>query len=492
MTGFDNDKYLKHQSKMIRERIERFGGKLYLEFGGKLFDDYHASRVLPGFQPDSKVRMLAQLSDIAEIVICINAQDIDKCKIRNDIGITYDTEVLRLIDSFQDMDLTVGSIVVTQFTHQQASKAFVRQLRSLNFSVYCHYPIEEYPQNLSLIASDDGFGKNEFVETTRPLVVVTAPGPGSGKLAVCLSQLYQEAKRGTVAGYAKFETFPIWNLPLKHPVTLAYEAATADLNDVTMIDSYHLDAYNVVAVNYNRDIEAFPLLRAMLEKINGSCPYLSPTDMGVNAAGLCIVNDDVVCHAARQEIIRRFYTTQCALKQGTGSAHAVTKLKILLQQAKVTPNDRSVVGPALDAAKTSSTATVAIELPSKRIVIGKSKDLLGSVAAALINSLKVLANIDDSIDVIAESSLAPIQLLRTEHLHCARGGLHCEETLIALVSSSTFNPTAAKALSMLALLRGCQAHSSVMLAADDVLTCTRLGLQLTCEPVFPKGRLYGR
>ena len=345
--GFDNDKYLTMQSEHIRDRISKFDNKLYLEFGGKLFDDYHASRVLPGFEPDSKLRMLMQLSDQAEIVIVISAADIDKNKMRGDLGITYDEDVLRLIDAFTECGLYVGSVCITRYAGQDSADLFKKRLEKLGIRVYFHYSIPGYPSNIPLIVSDEGYGKNEYIETTRPLVVITAPGPGSGKMATCLSQLYHEYKRGVAAGYAKFETFPIWNIPLKHPVNLAYEAATADLNDVNMIDPFHLEAYGETTVNYNRDVEIFPVLQAMFEKIMGECPYKSPTDMGVNMAGNCIMDDEVCCEASRQEIIRRYYKSCDALLTGTGTEEEVRKIELLLKQAHASLEDRKVVPASL-------------------------------------------------------------------------------------------------------------------------------------------------
>ena len=397
--GFDNQKYLTMQSQHIQERIAQFGGKLYLEFGGKLFDDFHASRVLPGFEPDSKIRMLAQMKDKAEIILVINAADIEKNKVRGDLGITYDSDVLRLIDAFRGMDLYVGSVVVTQYAGQQAADLFQKRLESLGVRVYRHYPIAGYPHNIAQIVSDDGFGKNDYVETTRPLVVITAPGPGSGKMATCLSQLYHEHKRGVTAGYAKFETFPIWNLPLKHPVNLAYEAATADLDDVNMIDPFHLQAYGETTVNYNRDVEVFPVLSAMFEKITGTCPYKSPTDMGVNMAGNCIYDDEACQDAARQEIVRRYYDALCERRQGKDVDHAVYKLELLMQQAGVTTAERSVVAQANQLAEETGEPAMAIELPDGQMVTGKTSDTLGAASALLLNALKAVGGIGDQFEL---------------------------------------------------------------------------------------------
>lgn len=431
-TGFDNDKYLQMQSEHIRERIAKFGGKLYLEFGGKLYDDHHASRVLPGFQPDSKLRMLLQLKEQVEMVIAINADDIEKNKIRGDLGITYDRDVIRLINIFRDFGLYVSSVVLTRYHEQTLAKAFQERLEGMGIKVYHHYSIEGYPSNTSHVVSEDGFGKNDYIETSRELVVVTAPGPGSGKLATCLSQVYHENQRGIKAGYAKFETFPIWNIPLYHPVNLAYEAATADLNDVNMIDPFHLDAYGVTTVNYNRDVEAFPVLEALFEKIMGTCPYKSPTDMGVNMAGNCIIDDEATKYASRQEIIRRYYIALCDFKQGKCSDDVVRKLEWLMRKAGVTPEERTAVAPALAlAAKTGDTAA-AMELPDGRIVTGRTTDLLGASSALLLNALKMLAGLPDDMHLMSPVVLDPIQHLKVDHLGNRNPRLHTDETLIAL------------------------------------------------------------
>ena len=408
-TGFDNQKYLKMQSEHIRDRISKFDNKLYLEFGGKLFDDYHASRVLPGFEPDSKLRMLMQLSDQAEIVIVISAADIDKNKMRGDLGITYDEDVLRLIDEFTGRGLYVGSVCITRYAGQESADLFKKRLEKLGKKVYFHYSIPGYPSNIPLIVSDEGYGKNEYIETTRPLVIITAPGPGSGKMATCLSQLYHEYKRGVAAGYAKFETFPIWNIPLKHPVNLAYEAATADLNDVNMIDPFHLEAYGETTVNYNRDVEIFPVLQAMFEKIMGECPYKSPTDMGVNMAGNCIVDDEACCEASRQEIIRRYYKSCAALLTGTGKEDEVRKIELLLKQAHASLEDRKVVPASLQKEQETEAPAAALELPDGRIIYGKTSDLLGASSALLLNALKELAGIDHEHHVISPEAIRPIQ-----------------------------------------------------------------------------------
>ena len=491
--GFDNQQYLQMQSQHIRDRISKFGGKLYLEFGGKLFDDYHASRVLPGFEPDSKIRMLEQLKDKAEIIIAINAGDIEKNKVRGDLGITYDSDVLRLIDAFRGMDLYVGSVVVTQYAGQQAADLFQKRLESLGVRVYRHYPIAGYPHNIAQIVSDDGFGKNDYVETTRPLVVITAPGPGSGKMATCLSQLYHEHKRGVTAGYAKFETFPIWNLPLKHPVNLAYEAATADLDDVNMIDPFHLQAYGETTVNYNRDVEVFPVLSAMFEKITGTCPYKSPTDMGVNMAGNCIYDDEACQDAARQEIVRRYYDALCERRQGKGVDHAVYKLELLMQQAGVTTAERSVVAQANRLEEETGEPAMAIQLPDGRMVTGKTSELMGCSAAALLNALKALSDVGGhGVHLIAQSAIEPIQTVKVKFLGSNNPRLHSDEVLIALASSANADPKAAQALRSLAQLKGCQAHCSVMLSPPDEMTYKKLGLQLTCEPQYQSNKLYHR
>ena len=482
--GFDNDKYLKLQSQQIRERIDQFGGKLYLEFGGKLFDDFHASRVLPGFKPDSKVNMLLQLKEQAEIVIVINASDIEKNKVRGDLGITYDLDVLRLIDAFREIDLFVGSVVLAQYNSQPAAEAFQNRLESLGIKVYRHYTIPGYPANVPFIVSDEGFGRNEYIETSRSLVVVTAPGPGSGKMATCLSQLYHEHRRGITAGYAKFETFPVWNLPLKHPVNLAYEAATADLNDVNMIDPFHLDAYEVTAVNYNRDVEVFPVLNAMFEKIAGASPYKSPTDMGVNMAGNCIIDDEACCRAARQEIIRRYYSAMCEQRQGNGSEEVVYKVELLMNKAGITSEDRPVIARALCRAEETGMPAAAVELPDGRIITGKTSSLLGASAAVLLNALKALGGIQKDIHLISPIVIEPIQNLKIKHLGNRNPRLHTDEILVALSISAATNPTAELALRQLPKLRGCEAHSSVILSHVDEGTFRKLGVNLTCEPQY--------
>ena len=482
--GFDNDLYLHSQSARIRERIDQFGGKLYLEFGGKLYDDYHASRVLPGFQPDSKLRMLLQMKEQVEMVIAINAADIEKNKVRGDLGITYDRDVIRLIDIFRELGLYVSSVVLTRFNDQPGAKAFQSRLEGLGIKVYHHYAIAGYPSDTAHIVSDEGFGKNEYIETTRELVVVTAPGPGSGKLATCLSQLYHEHKRGVKAGYAKFETFPIWNLPLNHPVNLAYEAATADLNDVNMIDPFHLDAYGVTTVNYNRDVEAYPVLVAIFEKILGRCPYNSPTDMGVNMVGNCIIDDEVTRKASCDEIIRRYYDVLCDQKQGKVGNDVVLKLEMLMKKASVDPASRTVIAPALAKAEETGLPAAAMELPDGTIVTGRTSDLLGASASLLLNALKTLGGIRDELHLISPVVIDPIQHLKVDHLGNRNPRLHTDEILIALSISAATNPTAELAMEQLSKLRGCEVHSSVILSAVDVKTFKRLGVNLTCEPRY--------
>ncbi len=488
--GFDNGKYLDTQSVHIKQRIGQFGGKLYLEFGGKLFDDFHAARVLPGFEPDSKIRMLMQLKDQAEVVIAIGAADIEKNRVRGDLGITYDTDVLRLIDAFRSMDLLVSGVVITCYAGQAAADAFRNRLERLGIKVSLHYPIQGYPHNLPLIVSEDGFGKNQFIETERPLVVVTAPGPGSGKMAVCLSQLYHEHQRGVKAGYAKFETFPIWNLPLKHPVNLAYEAATADLADVNMIDPFHLAAYGETTVNYNRDVEVFPILSAIFETIIGACPYKSPTDMGVNMVGFCIVDDEVVREAAKQEIVRRYYEALSERRLGRGSDETVYKLELLMKQVRVDASIRPVVGASLSVAERTGLPAAAIELPDGTLAVGKTSDLMGPSAAALLNALKVLAKIPKKAHLISPGAIEPIQSMKVDYLGSANPRLHSDEVLIALAISATTNPVAARAVSQLSRLRGCQAHTTVLLSSADLGAYKRLGLQLTSEPQYESNKLY--
>ena len=482
--GFDNDKYIQMQSAHIRERIAAFGGKLYLEFGGKLYDDYHASRVLPGFQPDSKLRMLLNMKDQVEMVIAINAADIEKNKIRGDLGITYDRDVIRLIDIFRDLGLYVSSVVLTRYSDQPAARAFQERLENMGMKVYHHYAIAGYPSDTAHIVSDAGFGTNQYIETSRELVVVTAPGPGSGKLATCLSQLYHEHKRGVQAGYAKFETFPVWNLSLNHPVNLAYEAATADLSDVNLIDPFHLEAYGETTVNYNRDVEAFPVLVAMFEKILGHCPYKSPTDMGVNMVGNCIIDDEATREASRQEIIRRYYDALCEAKKGKTNGDAIPKLELLMRKVGVTTADRRVVAAAMEREAETGDAAAAMELPDGRIITGKTSELLGASSALLLNALKALGNMPDDLHLISPVALDPIQHLKVDHLGNRNPRLHTDETLIALSISAATNPMAEFAMEQLGKLRGCDVHSSVILSAVDEKTFKRLGVNLTCEPRF--------
>ena len=488
--GFDNEKYLKLQSQKILERVDHFGGKLYLEFGGKLFDDYHASRVLPGFEPDSKMKMLLQLRDQAEIVIAINAAHIEMNKRRGDLGITYDMDVMRLIDAFRSIGLYVGSVVITQYSGQHAADLFERKLEALGVRVYRHYPIENYPADIPLIVSDEGYGKNDYVETSRPVVVVTAPGPGSGKMATCLSQLYHEHKRGIRAGYAKYETFPIWNLPLKHPVNLAYEAATADLADVNMIDPFHLEAYGVTTVNYNRDIEIFPVVEAMFRRIYGECPYKSPTDMGVNMAGYAIVNDEACCEASKQEIIRRYFATACSVKKGLAEPGELKKQEMLLRSLNIDVTMRRAVPAAREKAAQTGAPAAAIELPDGRIVTGRTSGLMGASCAALLNALKLLAGIDDKVNLISPMVLAPIQHLKVEHLGNSNPRLHTDEVLIALSMSAVTNPTAELAMEALAGLRGSEVHSSVIRSPVDENVFKKLGANVTFEPVYQTHSLY--
>ena len=488
--GFDSEKYLKLQSEHIKERIDKFGGKLYLEFGGKLFDDYHASRVLPGFEPDSKIKMLMELSDQAEIVIVISAGDIEKNKVRGDLGITYDLDVLRLIDAFREIGLTVGGVVITQYAAQSAVDSFKKKLERLNIKVYMHYMIAGYPSNVPLIVSDEGFGKNDYIQTEKPLVVITAPGPGSGKMAVCLSQLYHDCKKGIKSGYAKFETFPIWNIPLKHPVNLAYEAATADLNDVNMIDPFHLEAYGETAVNYNRDVEVFPVLNAIFEKIAGKSPYKSPTDMGVNMAGNCIIDDEIVCKASRDEIVRRYYQSLCDNRVGNTSSEAVFKTELLMNQAGVSVENRKTVAAALKKAEETSAPATAIELEDGTVVVGKTTNLLGASAAAILNALKVLGGVHDSIDLISRIIIEPIQKLKTGHLGNHNPRLHVDEVLIALAISAATNPTAELALKQIPKLIGCEVHSSVILSEVDRNVFRKLKMNLTCEPQYQTKKLF--
>ncbi len=488
--GFDNQKYLDMQSMHIRERISQFGGKLYLEFGGKLFDDFHASRVLPGFAPDSKLQMLLQLKDEAEVVIAINSADIEKNKVRGDLGITYDLDVLRLIDAFREVGLYVGSVVLTRYESQSSAVLFAQKLEALGVKVYRHYSISGYPYNIEGIVSEEGYGKNEYVETARELVIVTAPGPGSGKMAVCMSQLYHDNKRGVKAGYAKFETFPIWNLPLSHPVNMAYEAATADLNDVNMIDPFHLEAYGEMTVNYNRDVEIFPVVDAMFKKIYGSSPYKSPTDMGVNMAGNCIVDDEVTRSASKQEIIRRYYAALCDQKENAAESQSVPKIELLMQKAEITVNDRPVVAAANLKAEETGGPAAAIELQDGEVLTGKTSPLLGAGAAMILNALKALAGIDDKVELISPSVIRPVQHLKVDHLGNHNPRLHVDEILIALAISAVSSKRAASALEQLGRLKGLEAHSSVILSSSDRRTFKKLGINMTCEPRYQVKKLY--
>ena len=485
-TGFDNDKYLRIQSEHIKERIAQFDGKLYMELGGKLFDDHHAARVLPGFKPDSKLRMLAQLREQLEIIIVISAEDIEKNKVRADIGITYDEDVLRLRDEFQKRDFLVTSVVITHYDGQRAADHYRHRLERLGIRSYIHYLIDGYPHDVPLIASDEGFGKNEYVETSRPLVVVTAPGPGSGKMAVCLSQLFNEQKRGVRAGYAKFETFPVWSLPLKHPVNIAYEAATADLNDVNMIDPFHLEAYGKMAVNYNRDIEIFPVLNALFEGIYGSSPYKSPTDMGVNMVGFCISDDEACCNASLNEIVRRYYTATNKLADGADNESEVHKIQMLFSQAKITTAFRQVTVAANERKQQTGHTSAAIQLADGTIITAKSSPLLGCSAALLLNATKHLACIGHEVKLIPQSMIEPIQKTKIEYLGGHNPRLHTDEVLVALSVLSQHDENCRHALEQLPQLKGCQVHSTVMLSEVDRKIFKKLGCGLTCDPVRKK------
>lgn len=483
--GFDSKRYLELQSAHIKERMSHFG-KLYLEFGGKLFDDYHAARVLPGFAPDIKLQMLEQLKDKAEIVIVIGADAIEQNKVRGDLGITYDEDALRLKKAFESRGFYVSSIVITKYTGQPAADHFRQRLQQLGIRCYLHYVIEGYPSNIPLILSENGYGRNEYIETSRELVVVTAPGPGSGKMATCLSQVYQEHQRGVKAGYAKFETFPIWNLPLKHPVNLAYEAATADLADVNMIDPFHLEAYGETTVNYNRDVEIFPVLQQIFEGIMKECPYKSPTDMGVNMAGFAICDDEVCRRASQQEIIRRYYASAVNVRKGLAEPEELYKQELLLKQADVTPNDRPVAVAAAKRAEETSLPAAAIEMEDGTIVTGKTGDLLGASAAAIMNVLKEYAKIPHEEKLVSAESIAPIQQLKTVYLGGHNPRLHTDELLIALSISAATNPHAKLAMEQLPRLRGNEVHSSVILSDVDEAVFRRLGMHLTCTPVYEK------
>jgi len=489
--GFDNDKYLKMQSEHILERIKKFDNKLYLEFGGKLFDDYHASRVLPGFMPDSKLRMLLELKEQAEIVFVISAEDMENNKIRGDLGITYDLDVLRLIDAFRNIGLFVGSVCITKYAGQTAADQFSKRLTELGIRSYKHYKIPGYPSDIDRIVSDEGYGKNDYIETTRPLVVITAPGPGSGKMATCLSQLYHEHKRGIKAGYAKFETFPIWNLPLKHPVNVAYEAATADLNDVNMIDPFHLEAYGETTINYNRDVEIFPVLNAMFKEILGESPYKSPTDMGVNMVGNCIIDDEACREASKQEIIRRYYQGLCDCKRGVGSKDTLYKLELIMKQAGLSVEDRAVVNAALSREEATGHPAMAIQLDDGTLITGKTTDLLGAASAALLNAIKALGGIDHDLHLVSPKAIEPIQRLKTDYLGSRNPRLHTDEILIALSTSAASDPNADLAMMQIPKLKGLEAHSSVLLSSVDEQVFKRLGIHLTCEAKYEtENRVY--
>ena len=488
--GFDNDKYLKMQSEHIRERIASFGGKLYLEFGGKLYDDYHASRVLPGFEPDSKMRMLQQLSDQAEIVVVVNAADLEEKRVRGDLGITYDLEVMRLIDVFRSRGLFVGSVVLSRFNGQAAAVKFQKYLEGTGMLVYRHYPIEGYPSDVAKIVSDEGYGKNEYIETSRSLVVVTAPGASSGKMATCLSQLYQDHKRGIQSGYAKFETFPIWNLSINHPVNVAYEAATADLNDVNMIDPFHLKAYNQICVNYNRDVETFPVLAATFKKIYGSCPYQSPTDMGVNMAGNCIFDEEAVCEASRQEIIRRYFRYMCEMKKDICGENEVRKLEMLMSQLDIEPTERAVVGPARQMAEETGEPAVALQLQDGQIVLGHISERMGASAAVIMNALKRLAGLPREVHLISPEVFEPIQKLKVNQFGSKNPRLHSDEILIALSICAVHDENARLALEQIDKLRGCEVHSTVILTQVDESVFRKLGTHLTSEPAYQTQKLY--
>ncbi|MBP3495602.1 MAG: DUF1846 domain-containing protein [Clostridia bacterium] len=489
--GFDNNKYLKLQSEKIKERIAKFGGKLYLEFGGKLFDDHHASRVLPGFEPDSKIRMLTELKDQAEVIIAVNSHDIEKNKVRGDLGITYDLDVLRLIDAFRGFGLYVGSVVLTRYDSTSSVEAFKNKLEALGIKVYKHYAIKNYPYDIDYVVSDEGYGKNDYIETERSLVVVTAPGPGSGKMATCLSQIYHDHKRGVNAGYAKFETFPIWNIPLSHPVNAAYEAATADLNDINMIDPFHLEAYGTTSVNYNRDVEIFPVLRAMFEGIMGECPYKSPTDMGVNMAGNCIFDDEAVRDAANNEIVRRYYNALCNQRKGNDCENEINKIKLIMKNGGINVlEERPCIKAALDKAESTGAPAAAIELCDGRIVTGKTSALLGASSAVLINAVKTIAGIDDKTDIISPDVLEPVQRLKIENLGNHNPRLHTDEVLIALAITAATSNEAKRAMEALASLKNAQLHSSVILSPVDVATFRKLGIHLTCEPAYQTKKLF--
>ena len=490
--GFDNDKYIQLQAQHIRERIDQFGGKLYLEFGGKLFDDYHASRVLPGFAPDVKFRMLKSLAEDVEVIIAINANDIEKNKARGDLGITYDEDVLRLADIYRTNGLAVAAVELTQYAGQSAADAFRKRLSMLGITCKLHYPITGYPHDIDLIVSDDGYGKNEFVETNRPLVVVTAPGPGSGKLATCLSQVYHEHRRGVAAGYAKFETFPVWNLPLKHPVNIAYEAATVDLDDSNIIDPFHLEAYGKTTVNYNRDVEAFPVVKELMERIMGESPYQSPTDMGVNMVGFAISDDEACRAAANMEIVRRYFTAAVNVKRtGTGQDH-VDKLKVIMKKAGVDKDLSPARSAALLKEETTGEPAGAMVLPDGQVVTGKTSTRLGAASSLLMNALKAVAGVDMELEVISNEAIEPISRLKTKQLGSKNPRLHPDETLIALSITSATSETAARVMSGLDKLRGCDAFFSVIISSSDESLLKRLGINVCCEPKFERSGYYHR
>lgn len=490
--GFDNEKYLALQAEHIRQRMSQFGGKLYLEFGGKLFDDYHASRVLPGFQPDSKIRMLETIRDDVEIVIAICAGDIEKNKTRGDLGIGYDQDVLRLIDVFRGLGFYVGSVVITQYAGQPAADVFRNRLNALGIPAKLHYPIEGYPHDVDLIVSDDGYGRNEFVETTRPLVVVTAPGPGSGKLATCLSQLYHEHKHGTAAGYAKFETFPVWNLPLTHPVNIAYEAATADLDDANIIDSFHLEAYNKTTVNYNRDVEAFPVVRALMEKILGESPYQSPTDMGVNMVGFAITDDDACRDASKMEIVRRYFAAVEAVRRTGVGDEQVDRLKLIMKKAGIDKNYSPARSAALTREQLTGGPVGAMVMPDGSVVTGKTSTRLGAASSLIMNALKHVSGVDLELEVISDEAIEPISKLKTHFLGSKNPRLHTDETLMALSITSATSETAARVLSGLEQLRGCDAFFSVIISPTDETVLRKLGINVCCEPKFERHGFFHR
>lgn len=488
--AFDSEKYLNLQRDHILERINQFGGKLYMEFGGKMLEDFHAARVLPGYEPNNKIKLLKELKDEVEIVIAINANNIEQSKARGDLGISYDQEVLRLIDTFNELNIYVGSVVITQYAGQSAADNFRNQLKKNGIQSYLHYPIEGYPTNIDYIISEEGMGKNDYIETKRNLIVVTAPGPGSGKLATCISQLYHDQIRGIESGYAKFETFPVWNLPLHHPVNLAYEAATADLDDINMIDPFHLETYGKTAVNYNRDIEVFPVLNRTFERILNKSPYSSPTDMGVNMVGFSIIDEDAAIEASKQEIIRRYYQTLVDLKAERVSKQAIKKIELLMNEIGVTPNDRKVTDIAREKSEKTNSPALALELPNGEIVTGKRSELFEPSAALIINAIKKLGNIDKETRLIEPEYVKPIQNLKINHLENKNPRLHANEILIALAITAMNNKDADKAMKELGNLKGSEAHSTVMLKEEDKNTLRKLGINLTFDPVFQQNKFY--